>query len=90
MAKRDDGRWTSAVLEWSVSGRRAHRRPVTRWADCINNFLVGSNFIGAAHWLMLARNREDWKNLEEAFVSFAGEDNDEGVRIYGCTLSSSK
>ena len=38
VSRRHDGRWTREVLTWMTEGSRARGRPVTRWADSINQF----------------------------------------------------
>ena len=71
VARREDGRWARAVLDWSVSGWRAQGRPMTRWVDCINKFFLGSHCIGATSWQERARDRTDWRRLEVDFVKFS-------------------
>ena len=72
VARRDDGRWTKVVMEWSLVGWRAQGRPVSRWVDSINKYFSGvvGTPVGAASWIAVAQDRDKWKLLEDDYVNF--------------------
>ena len=72
IARRDDGRWTKLMLQWSASGRRCQGRPCTRWSDSINKYFSGltSSPVHSATWIMKAQDREYWKQAEEHYIKF--------------------
>ncbi|KAL0881844.1 hypothetical protein ABMA27_001620 [Loxostege sticticalis] len=57
-----DKRWTMETTRWKgPSGKRSVGRPKRRWADDLDYF-------AGKDWMTLARNRELWMDLEEAFT----------------------
>lgn len=57
-----DKRWTMETTRWKgPSGKRSVGRPKRRWADDLDHF-------AGKDWMTLARNRELWMDLEEAFT----------------------
>ena len=70
VCRREDGRWTRHILEWCPVGARAHRRPLTRWADSIRTFFC--NFLGGEgddiFWIPFTQDRDSWKCLEDDFA----------------------
>lgn len=62
VARLDDGRWTLTATKWpGPPGTRRPGRPYARWCDDIVN-VEGKN------WLIKARDREAWREKEEAFT----------------------
>ncbi|GBP78214.1 hypothetical protein EVAR_53999_1 [Eumeta japonica] len=56
-------KWTKILTEWQPrDGTRKRGRQAKRWMDDIRK-------IGEATWSRKARDREEWKRLEEAYVS---------------------
>ena len=65
VARRDDKRWASEVLEWIPDGGHRNRgHPRKRWQDDLNEFFKHKNL----KWYTLARLREKWKRWEEDFI----------------------
>jgi len=62
VARRNDNRWTSAVLNWTPRDvKRPRRRPKDRWNRDIIKYL-------GVTWQRKAQNRENWKALGEAYI----------------------
>lgn len=62
VARHSDNRWTKTVTEWKgPRGSRARGRPCARWQDEIVT-TAGKN------WLDIAKDRDKWQSLEEAFT----------------------
>ncbi|CAH2100867.1 unnamed protein product [Euphydryas editha] len=62
VARLKDKRWTSKVTTWDgPQGKRRVGRPYTRWEDDIKK-------VAGPHWIHIAKDREKWKSLEEAFT----------------------
>ena len=62
VARRDDNRWNKRLTDWTPrESKRDRRRPDRRWRDEIEK-------AAGATWQQLARSRESWKRLREAFV----------------------
>ncbi|GBP85893.1 Putative uncharacterized transposon-derived protein F52C9.6 [Eumeta japonica] len=56
-------KWTKILTEWQPrDGTRKRGRQAKRWMDDMRK-------IGKATWSRKARDREEWKRLEEAYVS---------------------
>ncbi|GBP25976.1 LINE-1 retrotransposable element ORF2 protein [Eumeta japonica] len=56
-------KWTRLITEWYPRGnKRSKGRQHKRWEDDIKQ-------IAGAKWTRIARDRETWKSLEEAFVA---------------------
>ena len=72
VARRNDGRWTQAVLDWRPQGQRKQGRPAKRWEDDVQTFCkdvasdMGCNS-GEATWRELAQDRDSWKLWGERF-----------------------
>ncbi|XP_045454944.1 uncharacterized protein LOC123664445 [Melitaea cinxia] len=57
-----DERWTKRVTEWTgPQGYRRVGRPLTRWADDLTH-------TAGRDWLNIAKDRDTWHSLEEAFT----------------------
>ena len=64
VARRNDGRWTSAVLNWTPRDvKRPRRRPKDRWNRDIIKYL-------GVTWQREAQDREKWKMLGEAYIRY--------------------
>ena len=71
VARREDGRWTKAVLDWVPNGLRRRGRPVQRWVDSIQSFfraLLGEQATDR-DWMAFASERDAWKRLEDDYAS---------------------
>ena len=72
VARRNDGRWTQAVLDWRPQGQRKQGRPAKRGEDDLQTFFkdvasdMGCNS-GEATWRELAQDRDSWKLWGERF-----------------------
>ncbi|GBP20952.1 hypothetical protein EVAR_9523_1 [Eumeta japonica] len=56
-------KWTKIIIEWQPrDGKRKRGRQTRRWTDDIK-------MIGGTIWSRKASNREEWKQLEEAYMS---------------------
>ena len=62
IARINDNRWTKRVTEWQPrSGKRKRGRQKRRWRDDITAYR-------GVTWSREARNRNEWKMLEEGFI----------------------
>ena len=62
VARREDNRWSKRLTDWTPrDGKRSRKRPDTRWRDEIEK-------TAGVTWQRLAKCRESWKGLKEAFV----------------------
>ncbi|PZC78294.1 hypothetical protein B5X24_HaOG202299 [Helicoverpa armigera] len=62
MAREKQEKWTRLVTEWCpLDGRRSRGRPTKRWEDDLKG-------VAGPTWSRTAKNRTEWKTLEEAFV----------------------
>lgn len=58
----EDRRWSNMVTSWKgPPGKRSRGRPLARWEDDLKK-------IAGSTWQQIARDREKWKALEEAFT----------------------
>ncbi|GBP62241.1 hypothetical protein EVAR_44649_1 [Eumeta japonica] len=63
MLREEKEKWTRLITEWYPRGnKRSKGRQHKRWEDDIKQ-------IAGAKWTRIARDRETWKSLEEAFVA---------------------
>lgn len=63
MTRESDMKWTKIITEWQPrDGKRRRGRQTKRWADDLNS-------TGGAMWSRIAKDRLEWKKLEEAYVS---------------------
>ncbi|GBP27588.1 hypothetical protein EVAR_102840_1 [Eumeta japonica] len=63
MLREEKEKWTRLITEWYPRGnKRSKGRQHKRWEDDIKQ-------IARAKWTRIARDRETWKSLEEAFVA---------------------
>jgi hypothetical protein len=70
VARREDGRWTRRILQWTPDGKRDRGRPNLRWVDSIRTFF--SRLLGEAAgedtWIDVAQDREGWHAHEGNYV----------------------
>lgn len=60
---RDKDKWSKSIMNWFTSHMKRKRgRPSRRWVDDIKAVAGGL-------WTRTAKDREEWKRLEEAFVN---------------------
>ncbi|CAH2259018.1 jg12605 [Pararge aegeria aegeria] len=61
-----DSRWTKIVTNWHpMDWKRRPGRPLKRWEDDIAK-------VAGKTWSTLARDRCQWKNMEDAFTAAGG------------------
>ena len=73
VARCEDKRWTREVMTWCLDGRRPRKRPLTRWSDSLRHFferLLGNNDGDKNTWMILAKDDEAWRSLEDDYVNF--------------------
>ena len=63
--RRDDGRWSTTVLDWEPAGQRKVGHPMTRWRDTLASFATANGF----EWKAQARRRQAWAWWAKAFAS---------------------
>ena len=70
VASATDGRWSHEILLWEPRGLRPRGRPHLRWSDQLNKYLRTKEIAASSpqSWILCARNRELWDQLEQAFV----------------------
>jgi len=69
-ARRDDGRWSTAVLGLKPKmGSRSRGHPTKRWADDLDLFFGQRFGFLKGLWREAAQDREHWASLEDEFVS---------------------
>ena len=69
-ARRDDGRWSTAVLGLKPEmGSRSRGHPTKRWADDLDCFFGERFGLLRGLWRDAAQDREHWASLEDEFVS---------------------
>ncbi|CAH2102789.1 unnamed protein product [Euphydryas editha] len=62
VARMEDNRWTYETTTWNGPvGKRRVGRQYARWEEDIIK-------IAGIHWLTVAKDRNEWKSLEEAFT----------------------
>ena len=62
MIREKNEKWTKKILEWYPrNGKRCKGRPTKRWEDDLKR-------VAGPEWTRIARDRDRWKSLEEAFV----------------------
>ena len=61
-ARQKDERWNATIQNWRPwLGFRTRGRPQMRWSDDLKR-------IGGLNWRRTAQNRENWRQLGEAYV----------------------
>ena len=61
IARMTDDRWTKWILSWRPPDTRGRGRPPERWTNDIKR-------IAGIKWQQKAMDREEWKNLGEAYI----------------------
>jgi hypothetical protein len=61
VARFDDNRWSKISEGWEPKSKRHRGRPAKRWKDDIVE-------VGSIFWRKKAQRRENWKNMETAFI----------------------
>ncbi len=69
-ARREDGRWTTFVLQELPADHRSLGRPIKRWEDDLNKFITHKQGVGGGWmvWQSCASDREKWKDLAAEFA----------------------
>eukprot|EP00973_Karenia_brevis_P026315 3629418-Karenia_brevis.AAC.1 len=58
-ARREDGRWSTAVLAWTPSeGSRKPGHPVKRWQDGLDDYLWYKTDAPKGYWTTIAKDRD--------------------------------
>jgi hypothetical protein len=75
IARMEDERWTKRILNWRPFDQtRPLGRPPERWDDDIKRFVIrgisDEERDPTKNWQKLARNREQWKSLKEAYLQY--------------------
>lgn len=66
-ARYDDNRWNYIIQQWRPWTRKRRRgRPQLRWADDIKK-------VAGPDWMKKARDRNKWRETEEAYVQYWNE-----------------
>ena len=74
VARRDDNRWSSVLLQWQPTRGQKHgepghgqrqSRPCSRWTDNFDEYYEG---LGPGGWQLLATNREEWKSHDKGLA----------------------
>ena len=63
--RREDGRWSRAVLDWRPQGTRKVGHPITRWTDSLDSFADAWKF----DWKQKATNRVAWARWANRFAT---------------------
>ena len=72
VARRDDVRWSTAVLDWTPTwGQRGVGHSRKRWSDLLSSFFSSAN-LGRCAWMYLAQCRESWTECEDSFCQLPG------------------
>ena len=70
VARREDGRRSTTVLDWTPEGCRNRGHPTTRWEDELVSFAKCFFDDGSAvDWRPISEDRTTWKLLEEDFAN---------------------
>ena len=68
LARREDGRWSTKLLDWQPSqGRRRIGRLCRRWADELDDFFMARGSRRGS-WIAISQDRDTWIDLETEFV----------------------
>ena len=70
-ARREDERWSTAMLNWHPAGKRFQGHPNKRWADDLNKFFKMEFEGPVGFWRIIAQNRDEWQSLENDFINFS-------------------
>ena len=71
VARRTDGRWSTAVLSWEPhGGRRRVGRPVARWRDDLDTYAVEHFNVGENEWILFAADRDSWDNCKDDYSQY--------------------
>ena len=81
IARREDDRWSTAMLDWQpVDGRRPHRRPTKRWEEDIIKVFQAEAAGDRQAWRLVAPCRSTWHKYEDKFATREVEEEDEESR----------
>ena len=70
MARMSSARWAQKLLLWEpLAGKRRVGRPAMRWEEDIRKFVKEETGVDGSGWILLAQEREDWKELEDRFAA---------------------
>ena len=74
ISRREDGRWSTAIFDWSPgSGRRKRAHPLKRWSDDIDAHIEKTyEKKEPAYWRLLAEERPEWKIAGEVCAAEHG------------------
>ena len=73
VARQEDQRWSSCLLDWRLEGKRAKRgRPKARWDEEIKRYLWDTVGAEGEDWRIFATCREEWDKEGGRFCKAAG------------------
>ena len=70
VARRNDGRWSTAILNWKpVGGKRKVGHPTARWRDDLASFCKTYIMdLDEDEWVLLTQDREGWATHEAEYA----------------------
>ena len=70
IARRHDGRWSEAVLDWRPeAGKRNVGHPLKRWEDAVAQVFQRRGVKERGAWRLVAACREEWAKHEQEVVA---------------------
>ena len=80
-SRREDGRWSTALLDWQPDGKRAKRgKPKGRWEDERKQHVERTHGLKGDEWRFLAACMDGWEREGDNFSRAAAEDQGEEER----------
>ena len=67
-SRRTDGRWSTALLEWTPDGTRKAGHPVRRWEDEVNQFVTQYLEMEPDSWRAMAEDRDTWRSWAPTYA----------------------
>ena len=77
IARREDGRWSRALLDWMPGEKRDVGRPLKRWEQDIESLFQTCADAKPRDWRIAATCREEWASYEQEFCGDEGEEEEE-------------
>ena len=70
VARRNDGRWSTAILNWKpVGGKRKVGHPTARWREDLVSFCKTYIMdLDEDEWVLLTQDREGWATHEAEYA----------------------
>ena len=70
--RREDGRWSHRVLDYTPTGKRLVGRPVTRWTACFAKYFAknrGYTRDTPKLWAAMAMDRATWSSMQRDLIN---------------------